>query len=783
MAAPDVELRLAIGREGLGLELGNDVSLGPLEVTELVVGLPNVRFPLDVSGGVAQFRHRRGELQRLTVELHAGRFRRWAAAELRGALGPGPVDVWIDLRRAGATIGVACGGEAATPALLAFEVTLAAAGEGLALVVGRARGSGLPSPPSALAQAAIEALLGRAGRASRRAGAAFQVDDAASRIVRALLPDAGARAPTTELVRWTALAAVRDAWILHASWGGAPAEATEEAARAAETAIVTREADEARARGDLEKARELDVAALERAPRHPEVCARIAAIDAAAGGRAEAALATLAEAAKTDLAPPWITAMLRGELLAEAGDRTSAVAAMAAAGEEEPFPALAARAFERAAELSGDDAEAALAWIDRALARAPATKRLRWARVAARLTLGRVEDALADVEHVEAQSSGARARFGVWARAGAAWQRAGFVAEAAALFERALRFVPDDRDSLAGLGRALLARGRVPRGVALLTRAIDVADRAHLHADDVQVDLARALAERLGDRPAAIARLRDVRPDAPEALEARALEGRYRAELGDLAGASLAFARMRERAETLGEAPATAREVVAAFLLEAAIFERETRRDALAAQRHLATALRLCPHDDAVSSAYRAVGAEIARRGREPLDAGSVAEAARAVPVGPVAPMAPVAPAATSVPHDAPTRVPDALPHPPFPVFSPEEFANMDEDGGGDEHDAAREARVEELTQALRARPDDDSVIDELADLLLALDRSHELLALLSARLEDAPEARRAELLPKQQAVLERLEADARAKGRDAEATLFAAARAALAGP
>src|SRR6185369_15900899 len=56
-----------------------------------------------------------------------------------------------------------------------------------------------------------------------------------------------------------------------------------------------------------------------------------------------------------------------------------------------------------------------------------------------------------------------------------------------------------------------------------------------------------------------------------------------------------------------------AREAVAAFLLEAAIFERDVRRDAHAAQRHLAAALRLCPHDAAVQTAYRAVGAEIAR--------------------------------------------------------------------------------------------------------------------------------------------------------------------------
>jgi hypothetical protein len=52
-----------------------------------------------------------------------------------------------------------------------------------------------------------------------------------------------------------------------------------------------------------------------------------------------------------------------------------------------------------------------------------------------------------------------------------------------------------------------------------------------------------------------------------------------------------------------------------------------------------------------------------------------------------------------------------------------------------------------------------------------------ELLALLSARLEDAPPDRREALLPRHREVLARLEADAREDGRDAEAELFRLAR------
>ena len=51
------------------------------------------------------------------------------------------------------------------------------------------------------------------------------------------------------------------------------------------------------------------------------------------------------------------------------------------------------------------------------------------------------------------------------------------------------------------------------------------------------------------------------------------------------------------------------------------------------------------------------------------------------------------------------------------------------------------------------------------------------MLALLSARLEDAPADRREALLPKHREVLATLEREARADGREAEADLFKMAR------
>ena len=87
--------------------------------------------------------------------------------------------------------------------------------------------------------------------------------------------------------------------------------------------------------------------------------------------------------------------------------------------------------------------------------------------------------------------------------------------------------------------------------------------------------------------------------------------------------------------------------------------------------------------------------------------------------------------------------------------------------------DAEAELRVEALTRTLQADSSNDAVIDELVVLLTRLGRSMDLLALLSARLEDAPADRRDELLPKHREVLTTLEHEARAAGREGEADLF----------
>jgi tetratricopeptide (TPR) repeat protein len=489
------------------------------------------------------------------------------------------------------------------------------------------------------------------------------------------------------------------------------------------------------------------VAALERAPRHPEISRRIAEIDQRAGGRAEAALATLVEAEHRDAAH---TGIVVAELLVEAGDIEAAIATFMRVGDAEPAPWLGARAFERASELSADDGEA-LEMLDRAMARAPRSGRLRWVRLRKRLAVGRLEDALADVEHLEAQVVGGRAKHIVWRRAGEAWSGAGFRAEASTMFERALRFVPDAPDALAGLGAALVAEGRAARGATILANAIELAESRGVPTDAMTIDLARALAEPMGDLPAAIARVRTVPQASGRAIEARGLEGRWRARLGDLGGASLAFARLRDLASSRvesgdrGERDEVAR-LAFDLLLEAATLERDEKVDLFAAQRYLACALRLRPHDATALRDYKDLGSRIARG---PHAAVSIADAA---------PL---------------TDAPPPLSHAASPFDLALEAASESESDDDSRDDPEAEARAADLTQKLQADPTRDDVVDELARLLRKLGRGHDLLALLCARLDDATPERRAELLGPTRAALEDLARDSERAGRMSEAALY----------
>jgi cellulose synthase operon protein C len=596
-----VPLRLTVARGALGLELYEPVELGPLTVESLSLLLPNLKFPVDLSGGVTRFRHRRGDLEHLGLAL--------AFDKLAKLILPRVKDVVPDARRVvvwGRASGIGVG-IAGTSAALAFDLLWAPSAGDARVVVSRARGVGLGAPALGHALRAIDASLD--GIAERR-GRLVVLPDTGSDLGKAVLPAIGARAPSARRVRWAEIVVESDRVVMELDAQIVPPALGAEATRELELALLVETGDQMLAAGEVEGARAEYVAALERAPRHPELVRMVAEIDAAVGGRGEAALGMLVESL-----PAHRAGLVGAELLASVGDISGAREAIREAVRDEPFAPLAALAYVRLAALekAAPDRRAAL---DIAVARAPGLAEPRWARLVARLDAGDVAGAVADAEHYEAQHTGSKARHDACYKAARALLEHGYVTDAGRLFERALRYAPDDAAATAGLARSLMEAGKRGRAVALLERAVSLSERIGRPDGDALLDLARLLADDLKDLPQAIARVREVSASSERLVEARRLEALWRSRIGDLAGASLAYARMREGVELGARTDSRAAE----WLVEAALFERDARKEITAAELHLGVALRLSPHDPMIAARYREVAGELSeklRRDRE----------------------------------------------------------------------------------------------------------------------------------------------------------------------
>ncbi len=588
-----VPLRLTVTRGALGLELYEPVAVGPLEVQNLAFTLPHLTFPVNLSGGVSRFRHRRGDLERLSLCLPFDALARIVTPKAR-ALVPGASRSIVWGRAYGVGIGIQGSGCA-----LAFDLLWAPSGQDARFVVTRARGVGLESPALGHALRVAEAVL---GDLAERHGRLLVIRAAGAKLGKALLPAVGARVPNAERVRFGDLTVETDRARVELDAQITPPALGAETVREVELALLVADADDALVKGDVEAARAGYIHALERGPRQPEVVRMVAEIDARVRGRGEAALGLLVESLEARRA-----GLVGAELLASVGDFPGARDALREALHDEPFAPLAALAYCRLAALESSVPERHAA-LDAAVARAPGLPEARWARFEARLARADVEGAFADAEHLEAAVSGARARHDACQRTARALLAEGYVKEAGRLFERALRYVPDDASATAGLARALAQVGKKDRAAALLSRAIELGERRGTIDADALLDLARLLADDFADLPQGIARARAVPASSERAVEARRLEGLWRSRLGDVAGASLAYGRMREAIE-LG---ARTGDQTAVWLAEAGAFERDARREPAAAERHYALAMRLAPHDPLLLARYREVSAELA---------------------------------------------------------------------------------------------------------------------------------------------------------------------------
>ncbi|HEX2732962.1 MAG TPA: hypothetical protein VHM70_15240 [Polyangiaceae bacterium] len=712
-------LRLTAARGGVGIELYETWSAGPLQLSELEWTLPGLAFPVDLSGGVREFRHRRGQLQHVRLDFELNALARWLNRRWRHALGglSAPVAVW----GLPSGVGVGVQGQAG---VLAFDCLWAPDGERARWVVSSPRGV---LDTGALPIISIMTLLDSAiAKFGTRRGRIVELADAAYKLLSEFLPPLGVRVPDTRGTWWSEMLVQNERASVRLGTTPRAGALGIAAVRQLELAQLIIEADDALVAGKSEDARNGYLEALERAPRHPELCLSVAAIDKDYAERAEAALGLLVESL-----PATTFGLVGAELLVEVGDEAGAELAIAQFAAQESFAPVAARAWLRLSERCSEPLRKLQA-LDRALGCSPRDVRARRARFQLRQHQGDVNGALADAEQLEALEQGSLNKHRVLLEAARVLEASGYVGPARRLFERALRYHPTDPVATLGLAKAFAREGNAGRGLVLLQRSAQRCTDEDPAYSEIQLELGRALAQTVGDYAAAIARVRRVNGAPQFVVEARLLEARWRIVLGDVAGANIAFARMREAIE-LAQLPDVG---WAQWLHEAGAWSRQNG-ELRVAERYLALAERVRPNLPGVRRELRAVANELTERGRAEKSPGHAFE---------------------SVQSDAPAELVD----------------DAHETSEALEQPVDPEERAERLKSEFlaRGRLDDDDFATLLDDLL-QLGRGTELLALMLGRYEDAQGVERDDLRHELMQVLTRLAEQAERSGASDDAGLY----------
>ncbi len=386
------------------------------------------------------FRHRRGELEQGGAEEHADRLARHFESRVGDVLGVLVRPVAVFARPQGSGVGLVAQGRG-----IGFRLALGARRATRPLRGQRRTRRRLTGGSARLCLSALDGVFRGLGV---RRGRVISIPDAGATLARVLLPAVGARAPTARRVRFGALIIDGDELRVELDATFAPGELTPLGTRALELARLVSSADDALSRGATDEARAGYLLALEQAPRHPELVRLIADIDLEVPERAEAALGMVVESL-----PATRAGITGAELLWRLGDFDGARQALSEAAGHEHYAPLAALLWCRCAERDNSALERRNA-LDRAVALAPGLELPRVRRFAARLGHGDSAGALADAEHLEAMTAGARGKHDSNLHAARAFFAAGFVREARRCFERALRYAPDDARATAGLARA-----------------------------------------------------------------------------------------------------------------------------------------------------------------------------------------------------------------------------------------------------------------------------------------------------------------------------------------
>lgn len=571
-------LRLSVDRGALSIELTRPYPLAGLVVEALEVLLDGVEFPIDLSRGVKQFRHRRGTLRKLVVRLDLeglGQHFSGVGADVLGE----PL-VGVRARAVPLTDGPpsadapGADNDARTPALgliavsvfgatraLAFDLVLAPGGPPSFIIDG-ARGIELEQPALATALALVDRSLALASFGLSRRGRVVELTGLAHALLAEIFPSLGFRAP--RLAGYVVHRAVfgPEGLSLSISAADEACPAGARAVRLAGLAAFTQKADDLLAAYDLDAARTELLDVLERVPGHADVLVNLAEIDAATDHRSESALAFLDEARPSSDALGSRPLLIAHRALGRGLRRDLAVEALEQACEREVDGTVAALGHCTIAAYAPERAPSEL---DRAVSRAPAHPAPRWMRFERNLEDGQLQKALVDAQQLESLAAPGLPRALVAAGIGRQLVKSGHPSEALAWLRRALVSSPDDARVLVDLAATLEALGQGLRAAEVYQAALARAEAGgggapELDLDRVRWALARLLASETGDLPLALGLLRKVGSRAPVALDARALEISLARELGDVAALRSAALRLIQAIELGWITSARARE-------------------------------------------------------------------------------------------------------------------------------------------------------------------------------------------------------------------------------
>lgn len=560
-------LRLSVDRGALSIELTRPHVLPGLVVEALDVLLDGAPFPVDLSRGVKQFRHRRGTLRQLLVRLDLEALGQRLVAPSAEVLGE-PI-VGVRVRALPLTDGPPTGSpgadnDARSPALglvavsvfgaeraLAFDLVLAP-GNPPSFIVDAARGVSLEQPALATVLRLIDHGLGAAPLGMSRKGRSIELSGLARALLAEIFPSLGFRTPRIvgHVVHRAVFGPKGISLLISADDDVCPVGAR--AVRLAGLAMFTRNADDHLARFELDAARTELIDVLERVPGHAEVLLNLAEIDAASPHRSESALAFLEEARPLADRTGSRLPLIAHRALARGLRHDLAVEALEQATLQEADGTLAAlcHCAIAARALSPERARAEL---DRAVGRAPAHPAPRLMRFERSLQDGALGKALVDAQQLESLAAAGRPRALVTAEIGRQLAKSGHTNEALVWLRRALVSSPDDARILIDLASTLESLGQGLRAAELYQAALARAEGAELEGeldlDGVRWSLGRLLASETGDLPLALGVLRKVGSRARVAVDARALEIELSVELGDVPAVRSAALRLVQAVE------------------------------------------------------------------------------------------------------------------------------------------------------------------------------------------------------------------------------------------